>query len=636
MNIKQKLRRVNIVIVLCLLIVPMMLCAFVMMGSGVNAAPPQWQTGNVQQVSAGPSSTCAISSGEVYCWGKNNNGQIGNGTTTNVNVPVRVNAAGVLAGKTVTQVSVGDRYACAIADGAAYCWGLNESGQLGDGTTTSSSVPVAVNATGVLAGKTVTQLSAGEDFVCAIANGAVYCWGDNTFGQLGNGSGTYGLPNISTSPVAVNATGALAGKTVTQISSSPATHTCAIASGDVYCWGLNSNGELGASGVYYNNLPIILDTDGILEGQLITHVATGDKFTCVVASSSVYCLGYNFDGALGDGTNNNSDTPVAVIGEVSNKTVTSLSSGTGHVCAVADGSGYCWGNNSWGKLGDGTSNSTNSAVAVEDAGVLAGKTMTQIAVSHTHSCSVADDSSYCWGYGYHGALGDGTDSPNVKRLSPIYVTTRAADLSDKKITSVSFSIESGKRIMTVGGEYMVNYPDPQEYIKGSEGVSLVALDGIFLDFCTDGIGYDSALLTSYGIVGSTDTSPCYYLFGAGLSQKITDKEVKLWLPNDFDITAQGTVSVNGSAPFTFNQQLSAMVGDASLENRPVISKRPTFNGKAEPGATVTVTVRSDPVICTTTTDSNGNWSCTLPSDLPPGEHTVTIRVSLTPIIVSKN
>src|SRR5690606_1462446 len=138
-------------------------------------------------------------------------------------IPVAVYASGVLSGKTVTDISVGDQYSCAVANGAAYCWGQNTSGSLGNNSTTTSYVPVAVYTGGALSGKTVTAVSAGLSHSCAVANGAAYCWGANIYGQLGIGATT-----ASSVPVAVNTSGVLNGKTVTAISAGQ-THTCAIA-----------------------------------------------------------------------------------------------------------------------------------------------------------------------------------------------------------------------------------------------------------------------------------------------------------------------------------------------------------------------------------------------------------------------
>ena len=146
---------------------------------------------SAKQSSAGFYHSCAIVlNDKAYCWGSNNNGQLGNGSTTSSRVPVAVNMSGVLAGKTIKQISAGGDHSCVIAsDDKLYCWGFNSNGELGNNSSVSSSVPVAVNTDGVLAGKVIKQMSAGFSNTCAVDSGyGIYCWGYNSNGQLGNNS----------------------------------------------------------------------------------------------------------------------------------------------------------------------------------------------------------------------------------------------------------------------------------------------------------------------------------------------------------------------------------------------------------------------------------------------------------------
>ena len=209
---------------------------------------------SANQISAGGLYTCAIApDNNVYCWGNGYLGVLGNNSTADSSVPVAVSTTGVLAGKTIKQISAGGSYTCAIAsDDKAYCWGNGSSGKLGNSSTTNSSVPVAVNTTGVLAGKTIKQISASESHTCAIASDdKAYCWGGGTGGRLGNGSTAE-----SKVPVAVNTTGVLAGKTIKQISAGDF-HTCAIASDDkAYCWGYNHRLQLGNNSTANSSVPV--------------------------------------------------------------------------------------------------------------------------------------------------------------------------------------------------------------------------------------------------------------------------------------------------------------------------------------------------------------------------------------------
>ena len=139
-------------------------------------------------ISAGAHQSCVIEGGRAYCWGGNGDGELGDGSTADSGVPVAVDTSGVLAGNTLTQISSGWGFACAVDTlGAAYCWGDNDYGVLGDGSTVGySDVPVAVDTSGVLAGKNLIQVAAGQDHVCALdAVGDVYCWGSNTLASSG-------------------------------------------------------------------------------------------------------------------------------------------------------------------------------------------------------------------------------------------------------------------------------------------------------------------------------------------------------------------------------------------------------------------------------------------------------------------
>jgi subtilisin-like proprotein convertase family protein len=248
-----------------------------------SASAGYYATGTASSVSAGNYHTCAVlSDGSVYCSGYNYYGQLGDGNSGHgfdSSTPVAVSLP---SGRTASSVSAGDWHTCAVLDdGSAYCWGRNSVGQLGDGTTTTSSTPVAVS---LPSGRTATSVSAGGYHTCAVLDdGSAYCWGDNSDGQLGDGTTT-----DSSTPVAVS-------------------------------------------------LP---------SGLTATSVDLGEYHTCAVLDdASAYCWGWNFYGQLGDGTTTDSSTPVAV-SLPSGRTATSVDAGKYHTCAVLDdASAYCWGFN---------------------------------------------------------------------------------------------------------------------------------------------------------------------------------------------------------------------------------------------------------------------------------------------------
>ena len=191
----------------------------------------------------------------MYCWGANSNGQIGNGTTTNAPSPVAI-TGGALAGKTVTQVSAGSNTSCATgADGKAYCWGNNLAGQLGNGGTVSSQIPVAVQATGVLAGQSVAEVHAGaSSYGCALTTTrALYCWGNNGSSQFGRGMNT-----SSYSPVAAFTAGTVGTKLVTKFVAG-ADFICSSTSDDLaFCAGFNGTGQLGNGSTTSTGTPVLV------------------------------------------------------------------------------------------------------------------------------------------------------------------------------------------------------------------------------------------------------------------------------------------------------------------------------------------------------------------------------------------
>ncbi len=375
--------------------------------SAVSAATPG--TGSLGTASY---DSCALKNGQAYCWGWNDEGQLGNGTDTESDLPVAVDTSGLLAGKTLNQVSTGNSSSCALdSSGAAYCWGDNGSGQLGDGNFTSSATPVAVG--GVLAGHTLTQIGVGDDYACALdSTGAVYCWGANDEGQLGDGS--EGPIEGSDVPVAVEANGVLAGKAITQIS--VATYDVCVldAAGAAYCWGFNFEGEFGNGTYGGSDVPVAGASGGALAGVPLSQIAMGERGACALdMAGHAYCWGEGDYGELGDGNTNNSTLPVAVdtSGVLAGQSLSQIAVNTWNACAVSQaGAAYCWGDNSYGQLGNGSSvEGSDVPVAVDASGVLSGVKLTQATVGYQQVCAEdAGDAVYCWGGNGEGQLGDGS------------------------------------------------------------------------------------------------------------------------------------------------------------------------------------------------------------------------------------
>ena len=384
------------------------------------------------KVYAGAFSTCGTSGGELYCWGDNFNGKLGINSTSATSTPTAVGPGTVLAGRNVSQVAIGGGHMCLIADGRAYCSGGNSVGMLGDGTINNSTVPTPVSTAGVLSGRTVTAIAVGSIHSCAVADGLAYCWGSNKhsspavltyYGQLGNGPGV----DSSSVPVAVVTSGVLSGKTVTDITAGNY-HTCAVASSDVFCWGANG-GALGNNSTTDSNTAVAVNKTGVLNGTVAVSVAANATGTCAIASQRAYCWGTGQLGSLGNGSTSASQVPVAVstAGVMSGKNllfVTAAQNEYGY-CATTTSEAFCWGNGSSGQLGDNTGSSSSSVpVLVDYTGVLSGKAVSSFSRGTNHTCVVADGSIYCWGRNNVGQLGNGqilnarTNTP-VKVLPPL-------------------------------------------------------------------------------------------------------------------------------------------------------------------------------------------------------------------------
>ncbi len=364
-------------------------------------------------VAAGNAHSCALEDGQAYCWGENDYGQLGDGSTVNSAVPVPVVTSGVLAGQTLTQISAGGGGGldtCALGSaGAVYCWGAGYDGGLGDGSTADSSVPVAVDSGGALAGTKVIQISTGADGACALDSaGSAYCWGDNDYGELGDGSTA-----DSSVPVAVDHGGAPAGTTFTQVSAGYE-DTCALdGAGAAYCWGDDFFGELGDDGRNgdYSSVPLAVDTGGALAGQGLTQISAGWWDACALdRAGTAYCWG--------TGPMTSSAVPVLV--SLPGRRLAQVSAGFGENCALTTaGAAYCWGTNDQGELGDGSTASSAAPVPVSTGGVLDGKTLAQVSAGGFHACATdTSGARYCWGDNNQGDLGDGgTAQSDVPVLS---------------------------------------------------------------------------------------------------------------------------------------------------------------------------------------------------------------------------
>lgn len=351
--------------------------------AGAAAAPA------FRAVAAGAMGTCGVTAdGAALCWGSNAAGALGTGasrmlTTTLAPVAVRT-------GVRLASLDVGERFACGLtAAGRAYCWGDNLFGQLGDGSEDWRTAPVPVRSDAAFA-----SLAVGHEHVCGLtAEGRALCWGSNYHGELGDGGEEdHAVP----APVrtALRFASLVAGED----------HTCGLtAEGRAFCWGSDGGGQLGSAETDTAHVPT-----PVSGGHAFASLSAGAAHTCgVTAQGRALCWGANHRGQLGDGRGGddtagaNREAPVPVAGSTA---FARVFAGATHTCALtADGGAWCWGDNAAGQLGDGTTQRRTSPVAVRG-----GIHFATLSAGAEHTCGVAaDGAAWCWGGNESGALGSG-------------------------------------------------------------------------------------------------------------------------------------------------------------------------------------------------------------------------------------
>ncbi|MGK5088947.1 putative Ig domain-containing protein [Bdellovibrionota bacterium FG-2] len=402
-------------------------------GTITGACNISFSASNTTLVSVGNNS-CATNVNTVYCWGYNPDGELGNNSTSDSHTPVEVVGVGNVGFLgSIISVATGSSTTCALtSSGNVYCWGDNNSGQLGNGNNTlgGSSTPVeveGVGGSGYLSN--IINLSNGGDTACAVSSaGNVYCWGGNGFGQLGNSTSSDGsvppTPTDVLTPVEVKGVGGsgnLSG--IVSVSAGGSSYVCALSStGHVFCWGESAFGQLGNNSTDPLRILTPVEVVGVgASGYLsnIVSITTGSAHTCALSSAgNVYCWGDNGYGQLGNNSTAQANTPVEVLGVGGSgylSGIISVTAGGSNTCALASsGNVYCWGYNNVGQLGNNTTTESHTPIEVKgvgNSGYLS--SIVSVTTGGSETCAASSTGNlYCWGYNHYGALGNNstTDS----------------------------------------------------------------------------------------------------------------------------------------------------------------------------------------------------------------------------------
>jgi alpha-tubulin suppressor-like RCC1 family protein len=430
--------------------------------------PPPYLAAQVTSISMGYFHACAIVGGRLYCWGLNSSGQLGINSTDTTTTPTltydpsTTSFTGLLGGQGVSSVSANGYNTCAInADGKLYCWGENDSGQVGNGTLGFDCKypvliedPSTLSCSGLLGSETVIAVSvgaspndtpegesSGRTHVCAInADDKLYCWGDNTFGQLGDGQSGGSLPRL------VGDSGTLNGRGVVQVSAGYS-FTCAINTESLlFCWGKNDYGQLGIYSTenttsptpIYNADPEKVGGLGTGNDPAVMSVSAGTTHTCAIESGYLFCWGDGSYGALGNGDGTDRSFPVAINkgsppGQLDGSIVLSTSSGSGFTCAINEiGEIYCWGKNTDKKLLgiSGVDTRFPQLVAGSDSnpnpGLLGTYTVNAVSCSNSGPsyqsiCGInSQHNLYCWGDSNFGQLGQNSTTTNTTPTQTLF------------------------------------------------------------------------------------------------------------------------------------------------------------------------------------------------------------------------
>jgi len=370
-------------------------------------------------ISANGDHSCAIrkDNNSLWCWGSNQTGQIGNGLTENANIPTLIDE-----GSSWEKISLGTDHSCGIKNNSnLWCWGDNTHSQLGDGTTAASSIPKQIGAA-----SNWSEISLGDQFSCAIdADSSLWCWGSNDRNQVGDGDTTdVSIPTAISDDSDWNS-----------ISSGDA-HSCAIKTdSSLWCWGDSLYGQVA------QNIDAKTPTREPSESSWLTVAANGSHSCAVKNDHSLWCWGFNSQGQLGNSTTTSQSSPAPVVAD---SNWIDLSLGLDHSCAIRDnGSLWCWGNNIQSQLGDGSSTNSITPKQIGEE-----SNWSNISLGNQFSCGIQTDTTttsqtlWCWGKNDLSQLGHSPVDNKTPSQIDVAIDWTAVSAGDNHACAINSSNQS--------------------------------------------------------------------------------------------------------------------------------------------------------------------------------------------------
>ena len=385
-------------------------------------------------VSEGNNMAAITENGDLYCWGDNSYGQVGNGTTKVQTIPIKV-----LENVISVSLNVRDDWGCISAaittNGDLYCWGDNSYGQVGNGTTEDQTIPVKVL-------ENVISVSLNDRFSAATTtNGDLYCWGDNSYGQVGNGT-----TEDQTTPVKVleNVKSVLFNDGIFSQSSAAIT-----TNGDLYRWGCNNCGKIG-NGTTENQITPIK----ILEN--VKSVSLNDtNGAAIKTNGDLYCWGSNAYGQVGNREITNQTIPIKVLSNVRFIFLSDVCNGCTSAAIKTNGDLYCWGSNKYGQVGNGTVTEPQISPAKVLENVVFVFLNSYDSQGYTSAAITTNGDLYCWGRNDYGQVGNGTIT---NQFSPVKVL--------ETVQFVSLDVATSTAITTNGDLYCWGCNDYEQIENG--------------------------------------------------------------------------------------------------------------------------------------------------------------------------